>query len=523
MSENIAAIIQGYATSTPSALAASADGENLTYAEFCDLASRLAGELERRGIQRLAILGSRSLGAFIGVLASYWAGTTYVPLSLKAPRARLIDMLHQTDCEVVLLDKQGADLYDEDLAAAGPDLVIIGDLTRKAKPAGHVRELSHLSELPDVSMEPVSVPEDHPAYIIFTSGTTGSPKGVVVSVSGVRSLLAVLRRRYDIGPADRVAETTDLSFDVSLGNMLLAWSSGASLHAIKHIELVTPTQVIQSKAITVWFSVPAIIALAQRAGALTAGAVPLLRYSMFAGEPLSLVAAEAWQQAAPNSRVENLYGPTEATVVCIGQSLPSTTTSGPSSSTSQNGMMPIGMPFEGMDAVILDSELGVAPPGTPGQLALSGKQLALGYLNHPDFTAERFPFIDGRRWYLTGDAAYQDEDGRFHHLGRLDNQIKVRGYRVELEEVEHHLRVCCKATIAAVVGWPRVSGSIEGLVGFVVADPKVTAPDRNALRERIPSYMVPSAVHTIETMPMTDNGKIDRAALIKMLEAKSVK
>lgn len=169
----------------------------------------------------------------------------------------------------------------------------------------------------------------------------------------------------------------------------------------------------------------------KRVKALRRGSFPSLRYSLFAGEPLPLSAAQAWREAAPNSTIDNLYGPTEATITCLLEPVGDSPVV-----TSEREIISIGYPFGSMEAAIVSptSAESFLLPGERGELAVAGPQLASGYFHAPELTAKRFPLIGGKRWYLTGDLAYQDADGRFHHLGRIDNQVKVNGYRIELEE-----------------------------------------------------------------------------------------
>jgi D-alanine--poly(phosphoribitol) ligase subunit 1 len=153
-----------------------------------------------------------------------------------------------------------------------------------------------------------------------------------------------------------------------------------------------------------------------------------------------------------------------------------------------------------------------------GELAIAGCQLSLGYLGLPELTAERFPVIDGKRWYLTGDLALQDTAGNFHHLGRVDNQIKIQGHRVELEDIEAHLRAVCGSEQVAAVAWPVEDGVARAIVGFVAQSGMTANRVREALRSRLPAHMVPAAIHEIAAIPLNANGKLDRRALIAKLE-----
>jgi acyl-coenzyme A synthetase/AMP-(fatty) acid ligase len=278
------------------------------------------------------------------------------------------------------------------------------------------------------------------------------------------------------------------------------------------LEMISPSRFIRSREISAWLSVPSIIATMRKTKALVPDSLPSLRLSWFCGEALPVGAAKAWSAAAPNSHVENIYGPTEATVACLWQPVAE-----PVAVTPAREIVAIGVPYPGMEAAILDDALRPLPPETPGEIALSGAQLAKGYFGQPELTKERFPVIDGKRWYLTGDLGMQDKDGLFHHLGRIDNQVKVLGNRIELEEVEMHLRAASGCDHVAAVAWPMRDGLAEGIVGFVAGDRQ---PDeiRAVMRASVVGYMVPDTIHLVDTLPLNGNGKVDRKALAATLD-----
>lgn len=505
---NIARSVAERALSHPTALAATADGETLTYAGFAEAAGRLGGWLHGHGAKRVAILGSRSLGAFTAVIGSAWAGAAYVPLSLKAPSERLVAMMEQVRPDVLVVDRHGAALMDGTLLASAP--VLVADEATNAILRGTRGELPTVCDLAAPRIDPVAVSPADTAYITFTSGTTGVPKGVVVSVGARAALIEVLRGMFHLGPRDRIAETADLSFDISVANMILAWESGGSLHAVPSTSMVAPARFIRSEGITLWLSVPSVITTMMQTGALRPGILGTLRHSIFIGEALPALAAGAWAEAAPNSRLYNLYGPTEATFGCMGQVVaPQDATCLP--------MVAIGRPFQRMKARIVGPDLAFLPAGTQGELVVAGPQLADGYLGRPDLTAARFPVIGGERWYRTGDTAVEDADGTFRHLGRLDNQLKVRGYRVELEDVESHIRAVSGSSSVAAMGLPAGSASAESLVGFTVGAAIEPSEIIRKLADRLPAYMVPSALHSVEALPLTANGKLDRSRLSDLI------
>ena len=247
-------------------------------------------------------------------------------------------------------------------------------------------------------------------------------------------------------PGDRVSQAADLTFDNSVLDLFVTWAAGAGLYVVPASQLMVPAQFIRDRELTIWFSVPSTACFLERMKMLKPGAFPSLRCSIFAGEALPIATAQAWQIAAPNSFVENFYGPTEVTVDCIAQRLED-----PPCVTRNRGTLAIGRPFPGIEAGIVDANLEFLPPEEEGELVVAGRQVARGYFHDPELTAARFPTLEGRRLYRTGDRAYQDCNGVFHHLGRIDNQVKILGNRVELEEVEAHLREIAGTDLVAAV------------------------------------------------------------------------
>jgi D-alanine--poly(phosphoribitol) ligase subunit 1 len=473
----------GFFRQDPRAIAVIADGVECSYGELAERVQRVAHWLQ--GSRRVGILASRSLDACTAVLAACHCGIPYVPVNLKLPPERVR----------AVLDMSGVD-------------ALIG---RVLDSTGPVRSLASQDELPERSCAPVDVSPESLAYIIFTSGSTGEPKGVMVSAGSVQFFLAMMQKRYELNSGDRVSEATDLSFDVSVQNMFMAWNAGATLCVVPPGQAMAPAKFIQRNRLTVWSSVPSVISFMQSTRMLTLNAFPTLRYSLFSGDALPLNAALAWQAAAPNSIVDNLYGPTETTVVCLGQRLTETPVVTP-----ERGLVAIGAPLPGTEAAILDEQLHFLADGQPGELAIGGPQLAEGYLDAPELTRERFLTLSGQTWYRTGDLARRDANGIFHHLGRLDNQVKVFGYRVELEEIEGHLRSVCDSDQVACVAWPVANGSASGIVAFVCCD-LPAASIREMMKQKVASYMVPGAVHRIVELPLNAHGKLDRAALLERL------
>ena len=460
---------------------------------------------------RVGILAARSIETYAGIVGTAWAGGTYVPLNPKQPAARLSFVIERAKLDALTVDARGMQRLAE-----------LGELA----PAHVLRptDWSALEELPP-ALPPTAVAPDHAAYIIFTSGTTGVPKGVVVNAANIAHTLACVAALYHVTPADRLSQFFETTFDVSVNEMFACWAGGAALHVVPETKQMAPGGFIRKHEITIWHAVPSLILMMQKVKQLDAGSLPSLRVSLFGGEGVPVALLQAWRAAAPNSLIDNQYGPTEAAVACITHRL-----GDPPDQTPGRGTLAIGRAFPGMHAAIVaeDDPTKFLPVGQTGELALAGPQLAAGYLGDDDQTARRFrmlehPQLGKSRWYLTGDSAYLDAHGLFHCLGRIDNQVKVLGHRVELEEIEAHLRAVCKTEAVAAIAWPLVNGNPAGIVAFVsgaVVDPAIDV--REAMKNRVPLYMVPSRVHTVEALPLSTNGKVDRQGLRTMLDEKVV-
>jgi len=485
------------ACAQPDRLALYVDGASYSYGELASWVARAA--LALLPASKVGVLASRSLGAYVGVLGACWCGAAYVPLDPKAPDERLIRIFKTVDLDALVVDEVGLARLTPALKAAAPTVVL--DLS------------GHLESLPvDGLRAPMHQKADDLAYILFTSGTTGVPKGVMITLCSVAQLFAAMRPRYCPVPSDRVSQTSALVFDVSVFEMFGAWSTGASVHVIPPTQLIAPTRFIAEQRLTIWSSVPSIAAFMRRMNMLKPGAFPSLRYSVFAGETLSYPLAEAWQRAAPFSIVENLYGPTEATVYCLGATV------GPDfPPTPGRKTIPSGLPLPGLEAAVLDDSLTFLPSGREGQLAISGGQLAKGYYADPELTRRRFPTLGGMTWYLTGDLTLQDQRGVFHHLGRIDHQVNILGQRVELEEVEAHLRAVSGSDDVAAVAWPVQEGIAAGIVAFTSGVANTPEQLREGLLRSLPTYMVPQRIIQLDSLPLGSSGKVDRLALARYL------
>ncbi|MEA2736155.1 MAG: hypothetical protein QOE14_2606 [Humisphaera sp.] len=523
---NLAFTVYCHSKLIPERRALVVDDRAYTYGELAEQAARVAAWVKAQSNRsdrppRVGILAARSFETYAGILGTAWTGATYIPLNPRQPADRLESILRRVKLDAIIVDEKGAPLL-KDLAGVIPPSTLAGPSVTEGTAGDHATPWSALPEQPKNFPPPVSLAPDHPVYVIFTSGTTGIPKGVVAVAGGVAHYLAISKALYRMTPDDRVAQCSETTFDVSTYEMYTAWEAAAALHVVPEYELMMPGAFIRRHELTMWSCVPSVVLTMRRARQLEPGSYPTIRGTYFIGEPLALTTVAAWRAAAPNSFINNEYGPTETTVACTVHCIV-----GEPVETKGRGTVSIGNVYPGMRAAVRSADGKWLGPNEIGELALSGAQMSAGYLDDPEQTARRFPTLDhpeyGRAvWYLTGDFAYADEQGLLHCLGRMDNQVKILGHRVELEDVEANLRQVCGTDLVAAVAWPVVDGHATGLVGFVCGASLPPAAARDELRKRVPVYMVPRRLLALENMPLNANGKTDRKALKKMLEEGSL-
>ncbi|MBD0710871.1 MULTISPECIES: amino acid adenylation domain-containing protein [unclassified Streptomyces] len=475
-------------------------GETLTYRELDALAGRIAGRiLERTGPKpgRVGLFAGRSAAAYAGYLAVLRTGATVVPLNPEHPAARTAAIVEAAGLDLLVTDVPGAPV-----PPGVPELALDAAL-RDGNGA-------------DAPPEAREAAPDDIAYIVFTSGSTGSPKGVPVLHRNLGAYLTTMAGRYGIDADSRMSSAFDLTFDGSVHDLFVAWAEGATLVVPSGAQLLSPVATVNNLRLTHWFSVPSLISFAQRLGTLKPGSMPTLRWSVFGGEALPLAAARAWKTAAPHSAIEVLYGPTELTISCTGHRLPDAPEAWPAT---PNGIVPIGACHPGAEHLILDED---GHPCDQGELLVRGPQRFPGYLD-PAHDAGRFhpPLEDGgagvteEHWYRTGDRVAR-QDGVLLHLGRTDHQVKVRGHRIELGEVTAVLRDLAGVREAYVLAVPDAHGSPElhAVVSGSDCDPRRLSAQ---LTDRLPLYMRPRRISVLDSLPLNANGKIDHGALLAEL------
>jgi len=507
-----------HASLHPDAPAVVVRGATLSYGELERCARRWANAIVgvcRSRPERVGLFAYRSQVSYGGALAALFSGAAFVPLNPAFPAQKTASMIRQAALDAIIVDKTCAPLLPEVLAGIDAPPLLMPDIDSPDIPGVHARQLGRLelNLTAPLGQLPALTPEDF-AYILFTSGSTGSPKGVPVSHGNVVYFMDVMTRRYGIRPEDRFSQTFDQTFDLSVFDLFMAWSSGACVYSMSTVELLAPTRFVNRNEITVWFSVPSVAAHMIRRNILLPGTMPTLRWSLFCGEPLPRRAAEAWQDAATNSAVENLYGPTELTIACLTYRWDRTR----SPQLCHNDWVPIGRPFAGLGAMVVDDHLEPVPEGQAGELCLNGPQTTPGYWQDAGKTSERYIDLpvskfQSRRFYRTGDRVLCLPDGDYVFLGRVDDQIKVLGHRVELGEIEAALTDQQGVEHAAAFGWPVREGSAQAIVAFVSGDCLDLGRLAEGAKLKLPAYAVPARLYPIGQMPLNSNGKVDRRRL----------
>jgi D-alanine--poly(phosphoribitol) ligase subunit 1 len=438
--------------------------------------------------KNIGLIANDDLETYAAIIALWFEGKAYVPLSPETPKDRNENIIQQAFIKTII-DSSGKPLF--------PDYGLI--------------ESKKLSPAP-VNLIPKEVDDQELVYILFTSGTTGKPKGVPITRANLTGFMdAFWKMGFDINANDRCLQMFELTFDLSVMSYLAPILKGSSIYTIPKdkIKYSYIFELMDDQKLTVALMVPSILHYLR--AYFDEIDLPGMRYSMFCGEALPLDVTEEWSRCLPNAKILNVYGPTEDTIFCTHY-----TFNRSGENKSRNGVLSIGKAMEGTATVIIDENNQILPWGNTGQLCLGGIQLTPGYWHNEEKNKEAFFFTEynGRqeRFYKTGDLCQCDEAGDIIYLGRIDFQTKIQGFRVELSEIEFHVKAFLEKINVVAIAYTDTIGNTE--IGLAIESKDFdTAALQEYMKTKMPAYMIPRQIVFAPVFPLNTNGKTDRKVL----------
>lgn len=468
------------------------DEEYFTYAQLLESIGRIRHYI-RSNIDEnqitVGLLASTDLNTYATIFALWFEGKAYVPLLPTAPVDRNQTVVREAKLTHILSPRD----FSQPLKA---EIINTSALGNDA-----------------INGNPVEESEDNIAYILFTSGTTGVPKGVQITIGNLTAFVdAMINLGHEIYNYDHVLQMFELTFDFSVVSYLLPTYGGACIYTIPEgeVKFNYALDLLEEHHLTVLFLVPSVITYLQMYFADINE--PATRLCSFCGEALILDITNRWQKCIPNARIINFYGPTEDTVFCSYYDV------NPLNQKNLNDVISIGKAMKNGRMMILNEKGNIAKPNERGELCLYGPQLSPGYWKNPKRNEESFFLYEGKRFYRTGDLCFMDEDGDAMYVGRMDFQTKIQGFRVELSEIEHYSAKFLGADIHSLcVAFTNKLGNTE--IGLAIESEGFdTQPVLNYIKSKLPPYEVPTKVMFFTRFPLNNNGKLDRKKITNYFE-----
>lgn len=464
-----------------------------TYEDLDISIRRIKKELENIPDVHIGLVANDDLETYASIIALWMEGKCYIPLHPNQPIERCLNIIEQVGTNYIL---------DSSEVSRYKDQKTIG--TKYLSAAENI-ELSLNNNISDEAL----------AYILFTSGSTGVPKGVPISRKNLAGFVdSFWTLGYELTEKDHCLQMFDLTFDLSVQSYLIPLLVGATTYTVSpaRIKYEAVFELIDEHELTFTMMVPSVIHhLIPYLDEINA---PSIRYALFAGEALLEDEVQKWSKCIPNARIDNVYGPTENTIYCTCY-----TYKRDAVNKSTGGVLSIGKPMQGTSFIVIDENGNLLDTGQKGELCLSGIQLTNGYWNNPEKDKEAFFVENDQIFYRTGDICSIDSDNDIMYYGRCDSQVKIQGYRIELGEIEYHTNCILDNAISAAIVNTNKDKTVITLC--VESENETTDKITNHLKTKVPEYMLPHSIHYFKQFPLNGNGKIDRKKLKEIVESNS--
>ena len=503
--------------------------KQLCYKDLALYAIALKKLYTKYNTQKIGVLGNRESTSYISILASVFAQKTFIPLNIRFPVKKLAFILDKSDLDSIYIAHDALDIAINLLKDSTIKYTIYArsDTVLKLKESGicaifvdidlifsnnlDIKDKDY-KKLLDINYKDVIENEYTSLYIIFTSGTTGDPKGVEISYFNMLSYLKATKSALNLKSTDIISQLSDLTFDLAQGDIFNSFFNGATLIVVPPQYLFTFIPYLKDKRVSVCQMVPSAITLQQKFSLLDNGALPDLRVGMFIGEALHSNQAKALQDSAPQSSIYNMYGPTEATVAVSYYKY--------DKNVDTKGIVPIGYALDGVSLALINDKNEIVCD--KGEIVISGKQLSKGYYKNDIKNKQSFFYINNERYYKTGDiGSYLKRDDKLiliYH-GRFDDEIKINGFRVSLLEIDEAFSTISNLSCLAIANVDEMN--VVKSISLVIQD-NGTIIDKKAIKTQLshilPYYMLPQDIILVDEIPHNTNGKLDRKALMSKLK-----
>ncbi len=483
------------------------NGKKFSYNQLKNSSLNLCSLIRNKNFSNspIGILCEKKIETYVSLLATIFSGNHYVPINLEENDIKINHIIKSCNINLILGTKKNLELVKDKISEESKkNINFLNVIINDSK-----NEIEKI-DLPKFNGEDL-------IYILFTSGSTGVPKGVMVTHNNVSAYLRSINEIIKLKKEFKCSHFFDLTFDVSVKDLFLSWSNGCEIYLLQKEDIMVPIDFIIRNKLDVWASVPSVAIILDKMNFLKNNIMPSLKISMFTGEPLPKTIADKWLLSSPNSSVWNLYGPTEATVEVSGFKY-----NKKNNVEYKNGNLPIGTPFNGTDFMIIDENLTPLQKGMIGEIIYTGLQITKGYLGDTQKTKKSFRIFDwddkSRIWYLSGDLGFINDKNQIECMGRKDNQVKILGKRVEIEEIEFFFKKYTKFKDIVIIPIKVSFQHTSFLAAFTTMgfDEEYIHEIRALSKNHINDIFFPKKIFTINNFDYMVSGKVDKKNLIEL-------